>query len=50
MCEKCVEIDLRIAHYRKINTPALDPLTRERLVEAISKFEAEKDKLHPAQE
>jgi hypothetical protein len=47
MCDKCVEIDKRIEHYRDIAARLLDPLTIERIAELIAELVAEKALLHP---
>lgn len=49
MCEKCVEIDKTISHYRWIKGRVIDPLTRQAADDLIEKLEAEKIALHPEQ-
>lgn len=36
MCEKCRELDEKIAHYRRITTFPFDPLASERIARLIS--------------
>ena len=50
MCNKCVEIDKTIAHYRWIKERVIDPLTRQAADDLIEKLEAEKAELHPGQQ
>ncbi len=47
MCEKCVEIDKKIEHYRLIERSILDQLTVGRAKELIAELEAQKAALHP---
>jgi hypothetical protein len=49
MCDKCVEIDKTIAHYRWIKERVIDPLTHQAADDLIEKLEAEKIALHPEQ-
>jgi hypothetical protein len=50
MCDKCQEIEKKIARYRKLAYSVNDQLTIERLNELIKDMEAEKAKLHPEQQ
>jgi hypothetical protein len=50
MCDKCVEINEKIEHYRDIAARLSDSLTIERIAELIAKLVAEKALLHPEQE
>jgi hypothetical protein len=47
MCEKCVEIDKRTEHYRRLCASISDELTVDRINALIEKLEAEKASLHP---
>jgi hypothetical protein len=47
MCDECVEIDKALTQYRRISKPGFDPLTNERIKEAISDMERRKAVLHP---
>jgi hypothetical protein len=47
MCEKCLELDARIAHYRALVDPAMDPVTRQRVARLIEDLKSEKAALHP---
>jgi hypothetical protein len=40
MCDKCVELDERIAHYRDLAAAVADPLTIERISDLIKDMEA----------
>jgi hypothetical protein len=46
MCDKCVEIDERIEHYRSIATRVHDELTREGIAALIADLEAKKASFH----
>ncbi len=46
MCEKCVEIDKKIRHYKWVATQLNDPPTNHGLDELIKRYEAEKSALH----
>jgi hypothetical protein len=47
MCDKCLELDSKIEHYRRISGSILDEVMINRLNELIAKLEAEKMALHP---
>jgi hypothetical protein len=49
MCEKCVEIDKRTEHYRRICASISDELTINGIQALVEKLEAEKASLHPPQ-
>jgi hypothetical protein len=49
MCAKCVELDKRIDHYRRIASRMLDTRTLDGINELIEKMKAEKAALHPDQ-
>jgi hypothetical protein len=49
MCDKCVEIDGKIAHYRKLTSVISDRLTIEGIADRIKEMEAQKAQLHPEQ-
>ena len=48
MCEKCVKIDKRIAHYREMATHLLDKPTLDGISLLIAKLESDKAALHSA--
>jgi len=50
MCNKCNEIDEKIAHYRRISQYVSDQLTRERIDQMFEDMVAEKRALHAEQE
>ena len=50
MCEQCVEIDERIARYRRIMLSISDDVTIERFKEGVADLEAKKLALHPESE
>jgi hypothetical protein len=47
MCEKCVELDNKIEHYRRLSLLITDEKTVEQLGLFIEKWHAEKAALHP---
>ncbi len=50
MCEKCTEIDEKVAHYRALAARLLDQLMLERIELLIADLLALKELLHPKQE
>ena len=49
MCDKCNEINKKIAHYRGFIGKLQDQLFHEGLAKLIAELEAQKDELHPEQ-
>jgi hypothetical protein len=49
MCDKCVELDKKIEHYREITLTIGDELTIERIKALIADLHAQKAILHPEQ-
>jgi hypothetical protein len=49
MCEKCVEIDGKIGHYRSIASRTTDQPTLDGIQELIERLQAQKAALHPEQ-
>ena len=49
MCDRCEELDKKIAHYRQIIARVLDPLLNERVGKMIEEMEAQKATFHPEQ-
>lgn len=47
MCRKCVEIDLKIEHYRCFALGPADNLARQSIKILVEDLEAEKAALHP---
>jgi hypothetical protein len=47
MCEVCVMLDEKIAHYRQLST-GLDRLTTDRIERLIVDLERQRDAMHPA--
>jgi hypothetical protein len=47
MCQKCVEIDKKIAHYQNVARSVLDPPSLRSIDNIIAELEARKDALHP---
>jgi hypothetical protein len=47
MCDECVRLDKDILHFTKFVERPLDPLTIERLKNAIQEMEGRKAALHP---
>ena len=48
MCEKCVELDEKIEHYKSLAIQVMDDLMSEGIGKAIADLLAEKAGLHPA--
>ena len=46
MCDKCIEIDKKIAHFRNLATRLVDPATLEGTKKLIEEMEATKVALH----
>ena len=46
MCEKCVELDKKIAHYRRLSLIIIDQQTIDGINKLIEKMRAEKVALH----
>jgi hypothetical protein len=49
MCEKCVELDGKIEHYRRMSSRITDQLTRDGIQKLIEQMQARKAALHPEQ-
>ena len=47
MCDKCVKIDEKIAHYRRLAASVTDQLTIDRIGDMIREMQAAKSQLHP---
>jgi hypothetical protein len=47
MCDKCVELDGKIEHYRSIASKMTDPQTIDGIKALIERMEAQKVDLHP---
>jgi hypothetical protein len=47
MCDKCVELDEKIEHYRKLASAVSDRITVERIADLIKSMEARKLRFHP---
>jgi hypothetical protein len=50
MCDKCSEIDRKIAHYKDIAASILDDLLTERIEAMIAELLAAKKLLHPTEQ
>jgi hypothetical protein len=50
MCEKCKELDEKIARYGRLSASITDQPTVERFMALIVAFEARKSDFHPEQE
>ena len=49
MCERCREIDARVAHYRQLAAHVTDRQTLDGIRQIIDGLEREKAALHPSQ-
>jgi hypothetical protein len=47
MCDQCIELDKKIAHYQKLAERIWDPPTLRGLYELIEERKAQKTALHP---
>ena len=50
MCDKCVEIDGRIEHYRRLSSGVTDQATLYGIKKLIEQMKARKAALHPEQD
>jgi hypothetical protein len=50
MCEKCAEIDEKIARYKLLAQRTTDELTRSGITLLIERYEMQKRELHPEQQ
>jgi hypothetical protein len=46
MCEKCRELDSKIAHYLRFTAPQFDALTSDRVTTLIADLQRIRDGLH----
>ena len=46
MCEECVKLENKIAHYQRFLKQRYDPLTEERIKQAVQELEQQKASLH----
>ena len=49
MCDKCIDLDKKIAHYERISSAITDQLTLDRIKELIKRMRAQRAALHPEQ-
>jgi hypothetical protein len=49
MCDKCIEFDKRIDHYRRLVFGVQDQMMQEGAAKLIAELEAKKADLHPEQ-
>jgi hypothetical protein len=49
MCEKCAELDEKIARYKTLSTRVTDQLTQSGIALLIERYKAQKRELHPEQ-
>jgi hypothetical protein len=49
MCEKCVDIDKKIAHYRRLSSGITDQAMLDGIKALIERMQAQKVALHPEQ-
>ena len=50
MCDKCLELDDKIEHYRRISRSITDRLTIDRIEEMVKELLNQKIALHPEPE
>jgi hypothetical protein len=46
MCEQCDKIQEQISHYRRFLNQRFDPLTEQRIAEAIKELQQRKEAMH----
>ena len=49
MCERCVELDGKIEHYRRLMSAITDQATLDGIKELIERMKTQKAALHPDQ-
>ena len=47
MCERCIELDKKIEHYRRLSAGINDRATNEKLASLVDELEAQKTAFHP---
>ena len=50
MCDKCAELDKKIAHFKDLASRLVDPQTVEGANKLIKEMQAQKAALHPEQQ
>jgi len=50
MCDRCVDLDKKVDHYRSLASRLTDQPTLDGIKKLIDKMEAEKVALHPEQQ
>ena len=50
MCDKCVELDVKIEHYERIRLSIADRVTVDRIKELVAEMKAQKAKFHTEKE
>jgi hypothetical protein len=50
MCEKCVQLDEKIVHYKALSMQITDQPTLDGIAILIGQYEAQKRELHPSKE
>jgi hypothetical protein len=50
VCDRCEELDKKIAHFRQLAARVLDPLLTEGVGKMIEEMEAQKATFHPEQQ
>ena len=50
MCDKCIELDKKIAHFSDLATRLVDPPTLEGTKKLIEEMQAQEVALHPEQQ
>jgi hypothetical protein len=47
MCDKCTEIDRKIAHHQRLSSTTTDQLILDGIKQLVEKMQAQKAALHP---
>ncbi|HLG84313.1 MAG TPA: hypothetical protein VKY22_25170 [Bradyrhizobium sp.] len=50
MCDKCIDLDNKIEHYKAIQSRITDKITLDGIAELIAELLAKKAALHPEQQ
>ena len=49
MCDRCIEFDIKVGHYREIAAKIIEQVTLERINKLIADLQAQKVALHPGE-
>jgi hypothetical protein len=49
MCDRCIELDKKIGHYREIAAKIIDHVTSDRIEKLVADLQLQKVALHPSE-